>query len=192
MGITVDGQWELFLCAGLLGVLLGAYYDGFRIIRYLTAQGKRQTFFWDLFYFFSSGVATFLFLLAVNQGQMRFYLLAGELLGWCLYHLTLGRAVMFLSVALVKALQRIFQWIKKRLLKPVLELFQRVWIKFEKIIKKCRVFTKKIAIKFKNSLKHKQRIVYTLNKRFPKVKCQKKNTSEKGRKKRAGSKNQKN
>ena len=49
------GQWELFLYAGLLGVLLGAYYDVFRIIRYLTAQGKRQTFFWDLFYFFSSG-----------------------------------------------------------------------------------------------------------------------------------------
>ena len=74
------GQWELFLYAGLLGVLLGAYYDVFRIIRYLTAQGKRQTFFWDLFYFFSSGVATFLFLLAANQGQMRFYLLAGELI----------------------------------------------------------------------------------------------------------------
>ena len=56
----------------------GSYYDVFRIIRYLTAQGKRQTFFWDLFYFFSSGVATFLFLLAANQGQMRFYLLAGD------------------------------------------------------------------------------------------------------------------
>ena len=102
------GQWELFLYAGLLGVLLGAYYDVFRIIRYLTAQGKRQTFFWDLFYFFSSGVATFLFLLAANQGQMRFYLLAGELIGWCLYHLTLGQATLFISRLVVKVLQRNF------------------------------------------------------------------------------------
>jgi len=38
--ITVAGQWELFLYAGLLGVLLGAYYDVFRIIRYLPAPGK--------------------------------------------------------------------------------------------------------------------------------------------------------
>ena len=55
------GQWELFLYAGLLGVLLGAYYDVFRIIRYLTAQGKRQTFFWDLFYFSAAALRPFCF-----------------------------------------------------------------------------------------------------------------------------------
>ena len=134
------GQWELFLYAGLLGVLLGAYYDVFRIIRYLTAQGKRQTFFWDLFYFFSSGVATFLFLLAANQGQMRFYLLAGELIGWCLYHLTLGQATLFISRLVVKVLQRIFSWIKRHVLKSVWRAVCWIWKKFEKVFKKALGF----------------------------------------------------
>lgn len=186
------GQWELFLYAGLLGVLLGAYYDVFRIIRYLTAQGKRQTFFWDLFYFFSSGVVTFLYLLAVNQGQMRFYLLAGELIGWCLYHLTLGQATLFLSKLLVKGMQKIFQWFKRHILKPVWRVTQWIWKKFEKVIQKAFKFMKKIAIKSKNSLKRKRRIVYTLNKHSPqKGRDKKKNVKRKGRKKRAGNKNKK-
>lgn len=186
------GQWELFLYAGLLGVLLGAYYDVFRIIRYLTAQGKRQTFFWDLFYFFSSGVATFLFLLAANQGQMRFYLLAGELIGWCLYHLTLGQATLFISRLVVKVLQRIFSWIKRHVLKPVWRAVCWIWKKFEKVFKKALGFAKKIAVKSKNSLKRRRRIVYTLNKHSPKKKRRKqKDAKKKGRKKHAGSKNQK-
>lgn len=191
--MTVTGQWELFLYAGLLGVLLGAYYDVFRIIRYLTAQGKRQTFFWDLFYFFSSGVVTFLFLLAANQGQMRFYLLAGELIGWCLYHLTLGQVTLFLSKLVVKVLQKVFYWIKIHILNPIWKVFQWIWQKFGKVIKKALEFAKKIAIKSKNSLKHKRRIVYTLNKHSPKKERRKKKVvKRKGRKKHAGSKNPKN
>ena len=192
MEITIAGQWELFLYAGLLGVLLGAYYDGFRIIRYLTAQGKRQTFFWDLFYFFSSGVATFLFLLAANQGQMRFYLLAGELIGWCLYHLTLGQVTLFISKMVVKVLQKLFYWVKLHFLKPIWKVFQWIWQIFGKVIKKALNFAKKIATKSKNSLKRRRRIVYTLNKHSPKKKRGKqKDAKKKGRKKHAGSKNQK-
>ncbi len=186
------GQWELFLYAGLLGVLLGAYYDVFRIIRYLTAQGKRQTFFWDLFYFFSSGVATFLFLLAANQGKMRFYLLAGELIGWCLYHLTLGQMTLFVTKVVVKVLQRIFFWVKSHILRPIWRAICWIWKKFEINIKKVFNFAKKIAVKSKNNLKHQRKIVYTLNKHSPKKKRSKKmDAKKKGRKKHAGSKNQK-
>ena len=163
----------------------------FRIIRYLTAQGKRQTFFWDLFYFFSSGVATFLFLLAANQGQMRFYLLAGELIGWCLYHLTLGQATLFISRLVVKVLQRIFSWIKRHVLKPVWRAVCWIWKNLKKYSKKLLVLRKNCG-KIKNSLKRRRRIVYTLNKHSPKKKRGKqKDAKKKGRKKHAGSKNQK-
>ena len=80
---------------------------------------------------------------------MRFYLLAGELIGWCLYHLTLGQATLFISRLVVKVLQRIFSWIKRHVLKPVWRAVCWIWKKFEKVFKKALGFAKKIAVKSK-------------------------------------------
>ena len=50
-------------------------------------------FIQDVIYFIISGVVTFLFVLGMNKGEARFYILAGEGIGWIAYHLTIGELV---------------------------------------------------------------------------------------------------
>ncbi len=49
-----------------------------------------SVFIQDVIYFLVSGFVTFLFVLIFNYGESRFYILAGEALGWILYHVSLG------------------------------------------------------------------------------------------------------
>lgn len=73
-----------------LGVFLGIFYDVFRIIRLLLNPKNLSVFVEDVIYFLVSGFVTFLFVLVFNYGESRFYILAGEALGWILYHISLG------------------------------------------------------------------------------------------------------
>lgn len=83
-------QLLITLCSMALGVFLGIFYDVFRIIRLLINPKNLSVFIQDVVYFLISGFATFIFVLIFNYGESRFYILAGEALGWILYHISLG------------------------------------------------------------------------------------------------------
>ena len=74
----------------MLGIFLGIFYDIFRIARLLINPKNLSVFIQDIVYFLISGFVTFLFVLVFNYGESRFYILAGEALGWILYHISLG------------------------------------------------------------------------------------------------------
>ncbi|MBR2734650.1 MAG: spore cortex biosynthesis protein YabQ, partial [Clostridia bacterium] len=69
---------------------LGIFYDVFRVIRLLINPRNLSIFIEDIIYFLVSGFITFIFVLILNYGESRFYILAGETLGWILYHISLG------------------------------------------------------------------------------------------------------
>lgn len=83
-------QFLMMLYSSVLGVFLGIFYDIFRIIRLLINPKNLSVFIQDIIYFLISGFATFVFVLILNCGESRFYILAGEALGWILYHISLG------------------------------------------------------------------------------------------------------
>ena len=83
-------QSMVFGCSCILGVALGILYDVFRIIRVVINPKNITVFVQDVIYFLTSGVITFLFVLAFNFGELRFYILIWESAGWTLYHVTLG------------------------------------------------------------------------------------------------------
>ena len=60
-----------------VGFALGAFYDVFRIFRVFARSEKRQVIWQDIFVCFVAAVVSFLVALAVNWGEVRFYLLAG-------------------------------------------------------------------------------------------------------------------
>ena len=138
MEITVASQTQVFGLSCLFGVVLGIYYDVFRIIRLVVRPGKKAVFFYDVLYLLSCGVFTFLFCFAVNYGEVRFYLLAGEGIGWCLYHLTLGELIMRCSAFLTGVIKRVLLFLRRHITAPVVRLCGKIKTKAAAFSKKRR------------------------------------------------------
>lgn len=83
-------QILVFLCSCVLGVILGVFYDIFRVIRVMINPKNIVVFVQDVVYFLICGFITFAFVLVFNFGESRFYILVGETIGWVTYHITLG------------------------------------------------------------------------------------------------------
>lgn len=86
-------QFLMFMCSCGLGIGLGIFYDFFRILRLIINPKNIAIFVQDVIYFVFSGLLTFFFVLVFNFGEMRFYILGGECIGWIGYHLSLGDMV---------------------------------------------------------------------------------------------------
>ncbi|MBR2735065.1 MAG: spore cortex biosynthesis protein YabQ, partial [Clostridia bacterium] len=74
-------QFLMTLYSVALGMFLGIFYDVFRVIRLLINPRNLSIFIEDIIYFLVSGFVTFIFVLILNYGESRFYILAGEALG---------------------------------------------------------------------------------------------------------------
>jgi len=82
--ITLAGQAGLWLLAVELGGKLAAGYSLGNGVRWLLLGRRLQNTF-DLGYWLFCAGAVWLFLLRENQGQPRFYALAGLCAGWALW-----------------------------------------------------------------------------------------------------------
>lgn len=117
-------QASVFLGALLLGVVLGCLYDFFRITRLAALLPALVILLEDLLFFIISSVILFSFLLRTLDGQVRYFILLGVVLGWAGYYLTLGRVVMAFSSAIIRFVRRVlaiaftpFRWLMEKLRK---------------------------------------------------------------------------
>ena len=140
------------------GFLLGALYDVLRIWRDFLHSQRRAVFFQDFFYMVLCAFFTFLLALALSDGAVRFYLLAGEAVGWFVYYFTVGQVT-----------SRLFRFLSgllyRYLFNPLGGLLKRVaqWL-----CGKAKIFTKSLkkrAADWKKRLKHRGTIVYNRHNR---------------------------
>jgi Spore cortex protein YabQ (Spore_YabQ). len=143
-----------------VGVGLGAYYDVFRIGRLVFHPGKRQNFILDFIYMLTSGLITFILAVAVNYGEVRFYIIAGEIIGWCAYHLTIGQLTLLFSTLIIKAVRAVNKFIHKYIMGPIKKALRTIARLLIRIIRIPFVFLKKSYTKFKNRLKQNNSLVY--------------------------------
>ena len=104
MGITIAGQTAVFLQSLLLGAVLGCFYDLFRITRIAFLMPALLVLIEDLLFFLFSSIALFGFLLENNDGQIRWFILLGVVLGWTVYYFTAGSLGQGVSAAAGMAL----------------------------------------------------------------------------------------
>lgn len=102
MNETLAMQLLIFGYSCALGAGLGLLYDFFRIVRMMINPHNIAVFIQDVVYFIISGIITFLFVLGFNSGEARFYILAGEGIGWIIYHITLGEVIYRCSGGMVR------------------------------------------------------------------------------------------
>ena len=114
---SLTSQSLIFVYSLALGMFLGFAYDIFRIIRMVINSRNIAIFIQDVLYFILSGGVTFLFVLSVNSGNSRFYILAGEGIGWIAYHITLGEVIYKCSNKTVNFVKSKIAALKNKLLK---------------------------------------------------------------------------
>ena len=88
------------------GTLLGLVYDVFRLFR-LACGRKRGVFWQDLLFFVVAAFLTVLFLLTVNRGSLRLFILLAMAVGFFIYYFTFSRLVMRGGTLLFSGMRRL-------------------------------------------------------------------------------------
>lgn len=117
MGFAPETIVFLYACA--LGAGLGVLYDLFRLMRLVTGGKAALVFVEDVLFFSAAAGATLWFSIRYCSGWLRLFVLFGECLGFLLYHFTVGEIVIRCLGLIWRAVQGVFAWIWRRILKPL-------------------------------------------------------------------------
>ncbi len=154
-------QLTIFLCSLGVGFLLGIIYDVLRTIRLSLSEEKPLIIVFDLLYFLILSFITFIFILALNKGEVRFYIFFGEITGLLFYYFSFGVVAMKLTDKFILLLKKIYGIIFKIISTPfrlVKTIFKAISKKFSFISEKRRKNNEKIK------KKHLQKIrIYVYN-----------------------------
>lgn len=140
MDLSVNIQLWQFVYALLFGAFLGVFYDVFRIIRNIINNGKMLIIFEDIIYLFVSSVLTFCFAFFINNGQLRFFIIIGIVLGLIVYYFTVGFIVMKSVNFIILLLKKIFGFVFALIIFP----FVKIFILLKPFLRKTLKFFRKI------------------------------------------------
>lgn len=115
----------LFLSVGF-GFLLGVVYDVFRIIRLLITSKKTGVYIQDILYIIFCAFTSFIFILTVTGGNLRFYILLGCLTGWLVYYFSFGVFAMRVGDAAVRGIRRLFGFVFRIIFSPFKLIFNAI------------------------------------------------------------------
>lgn len=104
----------------LVGVIMGIYYDLFRIIRRIIPCGYASIVAQDVFFWVTSAIGVFFACIWCTGGTLRIIFVLAVLLGWGAYAATVG-AVLIRTVELVmRGIGLVLHRIENKILIPVL------------------------------------------------------------------------
>lgn len=160
--IEVSNQMLMFFQSCLLGIGLGLLYDVFRIIRIAVKTNSIIIFIEDIIYFIIVAVITFIFMIIQTEGQMRVFILFGELIGAILYYFTFGFVIIRVANKIIKFVKMIFSKLFKYFILPILKLIYVLYKSLYNFIFKINLKIKKVKENNKYNLKKKGILLYNL------------------------------
>lgn len=75
------------------GVIMSVFYELISCIFLMISNGKKSIFIRDVLFSVIFTVMSFFFMLVYNEGEIRFNLIFGQLLGLTAFHITFGKMV---------------------------------------------------------------------------------------------------
>lgn len=162
-GLSLAVQTRSFLLSLGLGFVLGIIYDIFRIIRLCISSKKFIVILFDVLYCTLACLLFFMFLLTVNEGQFRLYLLMGAGVGFAVYYFSLGAIIFSFSEFLTNFIKKRIKRFFAVLLFPFRWIFSRTKSTIDKKLEKSRKRTQKLKNKSKTLLKVNKQLLYNLN-----------------------------
>lgn len=131
MGISISEQCLCFFAAVLLGYLLGIFYEFFRILRSALHHRAFIIAIEDFFYCISCTFLLLLLCYVYANGIVRWFAIAGSLLGFYFYFLTLGRLIPKLAKFCIQKLHRFFNRLCSIFLVPLLNYLRKGFEKYK-------------------------------------------------------------
>lgn len=119
MEISMTEQGIVFLFSCAVGFFLGSFYDVFRIIRVAFNLRWLVVFLQDIFFCVVSSLIIILSIYYTNSGRIRLFGLAGCFLFFVLYHLTVGRFIMFISKQIINFIKQVLRFLHSITIKPL-------------------------------------------------------------------------
>ncbi len=193
MELSLTAQTVAFFITVLSGVLFGMIYDILRIFRIAVRHKTVAIIIEDIIFFTVIAFLTFLLALAQDRGDIRLYHIIGEILGFVIYYLTLGEAVLAVADKIILAVRFIFAIINRFIISPILWLIKKIIALPIALFKRIISIFKKILKKLKFVLKKRCILLYNSNvvKKSQAEKSQKEDKADEGKKKRKRKRNRK-
>ncbi len=129
MQFFISQQLSIFIFALLCGVVLGVINEPFRFLRYIGFNSKTDVFIQDVIFMVLAAFITFFFSLCYNKGDVRAFILLGELIGFLLFRFTVGLLTGKIFYIIYLLFNKIFSFIKK-----IIKLFVTILIGFKDFI----------------------------------------------------------
>ena len=142
-------QLNIFLYSVGFGFLSALFYDVFKTVQQSFFNTLKGLFYKDIIYGISIFFFYFIFVLTVNNGKIRIYLVVGLILGFICWFISLSSVFIKYFGSLLKSLKIIFYFSSEVITFPVRLIYSLLSEKFIKINIYLQTFFKKAKNKFK-------------------------------------------
>lgn len=156
----VLNQASLFLIFVINGIVIGLVFDIFRILRKSFKTSDIITTFEDILFWIITGIIILYSIFVFNDGEIRFFMFIGIILGAMLYMFLISRYVIKLSVGTILVIKKFVKFIFKILIFPIQIIYKIIKNILKKPILFCFINIKKIIRQmttkiYKNKRKNK-------------------------------------
>lgn len=129
MEFTLKQQIFNFFIFFLFGIVLAIFLDFLKIIEFILHEKARHSShnIRDMLFFTMSSLFSYLLTLALNNGELAFYIFVAEFLGWTTWHKTLSNyLITFLESITFKIKRVVINFYRKKLSKLVLNFKNKI------------------------------------------------------------------
>ncbi len=141
--ITFADQTVSLLLAAGIGAVLCLLYDVFRLLRLALSSGRVAIFIEDVLWFFLSALVTYMLCLARCKGEVRGFIIIGEVLGFLLWRISASRGIMHIMKPAIKAGKRLSHRLESKMKAVLRPIAGKAAEKIAKIKAKCKKILKK-------------------------------------------------
>lgn len=148
-------QAYVFFIFIFTGLILGILFDLFRILRKSFDTNDFFTYIEDIIFWILSGTIILYSLFKFNNGEIRFFVFMGIVLGLLLYFLTFSKIFVEISVYIILFVKKMLYYIILLPIKYLAKFFKKIvfsptmfiFLNFRKHLKKMHIFGKKSKYK---------------------------------------------
>ena len=140
-------QTYLFIVFTIVGIIIGVLFDIFRILRKSFKTKDIVTYMEDILFWILTGIIILFSMYKFSNGELRFFMIIGIIMGTLMYMITFSRYVIKISVFIIKIIKTIIVYpvkvvekiLKKIIIRPIFIIcinFKKNFINFVKKNKK--------------------------------------------------------
>ena len=129
-------QAYLFSIFTLVGILIGVLFDSFRVLRKSFKTNDIITYIEDIVFWIFTGIIIIFSMYQFCDGQLRFFMIMGIIIGTTIYMLTVSKYIIKLLLLIINVLKVIIIYPAKIIKKVIFSPVFFICINIKKIVKK--------------------------------------------------------